>query len=97
MSSHLSKGLLLVGDATSGICQGRAVYVIGPLQVALANHQKRRRANIVYAGRCSSLITSERLLDYMTSFQLEFTENIAGVLLALSKNMLGLIDNSLRT
>jgi hypothetical protein len=46
---------------------------------------------------CSSLITSGRLLDYMTSFQLEFTENIAGVLLTLSKNMLGLIENSLRT
>jgi hypothetical protein len=36
------------------------------------------------------LITSGRLLDNMTSFQLEFTENIAGVLLTLSENVLEL-------
>jgi hypothetical protein len=55
--------------------------------------------HLTYATSCrtSSLITSGRLLDYMTSFQLEFTENIAGVLLTLRKNMLGIIENSLRT
>jgi hypothetical protein len=50
-----------------------------------------------YIPSCSSLITWRRLLDYMTSCQLEFTENIAGVLLTLRKNMLGIIENSLRT
>jgi hypothetical protein len=46
---------------------------------------------------CSSLITSGCLLDYMTSIQLEFTKNIAGAPLTLSKNVLELFENSLRT
>jgi hypothetical protein len=33
----------------------------------------------------------------MTLFQLEFTENIAGLLLTLSKNVLELSKNSLKT
>jgi hypothetical protein len=41
-------------------------------------------------GSCSELRTSERLLDNMMLFQLEFAENIAGVLLTLSKNVLEL-------
>src|SRR5215831_14925207 len=37
---------------------------------------------------CSDLITSVALLDNRTLFLIEFIENIRGVLLALSKNML---------
>jgi hypothetical protein len=41
-------------------------------------------------SRCSSLITSAALLDNMMPFQLELAENIAAVLLTLSKNVLEL-------
>jgi hypothetical protein len=40
--------------------------------------------------RGSDLRTSEALLDNRTPFQLEFTENIAGGPLTLSKNVLAL-------
>jgi hypothetical protein len=46
---------------------------------------------------CNELRTSGRLLDNRTPFQLEFTENIAGIPLTLSKNVLELSENSLRT
>jgi hypothetical protein len=46
---------------------------------------------------CSSLITSGRLLDNRTSFQLEFTENITSLPLILSKNGLELSKNNLKT
>jgi hypothetical protein len=62
----------------------------------LAPDRKLRREDARIA-RCSSLITSGRLLDNRTSFQLEFTENIAGLLLTLSKNVLELSKNSLKT
>ena len=48
-------------------------------------------------SRCSSLITSAALLDNMMPFQLELAENIAAVLLTLSKNVLELSKNSLKT
>jgi hypothetical protein len=48
-------------------------------------------------GRCSDLITSVALLDNRTLFLIEFIENIRGMLLALSKDMLELSENSLRT
>src|SRR5882724_633639 len=47
--------------------------------------------------RCSDLITSLALLDNMTSFLRGFIENIGGVPLTLSKNMLELSKNSLKT
>jgi hypothetical protein len=49
------------------------------------------------ATSCSSLITSGRLLDYITSFLLGFVENIGGSLLALCKNMFELSENSSKT
>jgi hypothetical protein len=39
-------------------------------------------------SRCNKLRTSGRLLNNRTPFQLEFAENIAGVPLTLSKNVL---------
>jgi hypothetical protein len=39
---------------------------------------------------CSDLITSGRLLDYIPPFLLGLIENIRGILLALSKNLLEL-------
>src|SRR6266545_7343549 len=47
------------------------------------------RVNLV-ATRCSSLITSERLLDNITPFQLAFAENDTTLLLTLFENVLGL-------
>jgi hypothetical protein len=52
------------------------------------------------AGRiatCNSLITSERPLDYIPGFQLEFGENNGSRLLTLSENILGFIEKNLIT
>jgi hypothetical protein len=46
---------------------------------------------------CNDLITSERLLDYSTGFQLEFCENSGSLLLTFAANVLGLGGNDLIT
>ena len=64
--------------------------------IALSPGPEVSRAEIV-APRCSNLITSERLLDYVPKGQLEFCENCGTFRLTLPENRLGLIENNLRT
>jgi hypothetical protein len=66
--------------------------------VAIAWRHTASNSTITFrSSMCSELRTSGRLLDNRTPFQLEFTENIAGVPLTLSKNVLELSENSLKT
>jgi hypothetical protein len=50
-----------------------------------------------HENSCSDLRTSERLLDYIPLRQLALAENKRTVSLTMTENMLGLIENGLRT
>src|SRR2546421_662551 len=74
--------LLVVSPGLRMFCFG-AVCMLGVVGVLLY--------------RCSDLITSAALLDYIPLCQLEFSENRDTFLLGLTENMLGLCENNLIT
>jgi hypothetical protein len=63
--------------------------------IVLTNY--RVTAEFEEAARCSDLITSAALLDYIAPFRLELRENRGTLLLTFTENMLGLTDNNLIT
>jgi hypothetical protein len=94
---------ILTGLYSGSYCAVHAVRFAWEAYNAGAEHYQYTRACeiLVKAGKlsptCSELRTSGRLLDNRTPFQLEFTENIAGVPLTLSQNVLALSENSSKT